>query len=120
MALLVPAAAAPVRVCFLENSALLPGWTATPSSDSEKTKCCPGCDGKEEGQCCMEVKKLPDAPEPAAHFILVPVFFCLATLETGVPPCPVAEVVQAFVPAWPIRGPDLPREWRALLGVWNI
>lgn len=120
MALLVPASASSVRVCFIEEAVLLPGWDAERSSDSEKPKCCPGCDGKEDGHCCMELKKLPDAPEPSVHIFLSPVFFCLATSEVCVPPCPVLEACRSFLPSAPIRGPDLPREWRALLGVWNI
>ena len=120
MALLVPAAAVPVRVCFLEKRALLPGWKATLASDSEKPKCCSDCDGKEEGHCCMEVKKLPDSPEPSAHLVLTPVFFWIATSEVCLSPPPVLEADGPFLPSAPIRGPDLPREWRALLGVWNI
>jgi hypothetical protein len=120
MVLLVPASGSSVRVCFIEKAALLPGWTASETSDSEKPKCCPECDGMEDGHCCMDVKKLPDAPEPSAPILLFPVFFCLASLEVCVPQCPVTEAAQPFVPSTPIRGPDSFCERRALLGVWNI
>ena len=113
-------AVASVRVCFIEKSAHLPGWTAIVSADSEKPKCCIECDGKQDSGCCMDVKKLPDAPAPSAPIFLSPVFFCITDQEICLPPCPVTELTQPFVPARPIRGPDLPREWRALLGVWTI
>jgi hypothetical protein len=120
MAFMVPASASSVRVCFIEDAVLLPGWDAKEAGGSEKPKCCPDCDGKEDGHCCMDVKKLPDAPEPSAPIFLSPVFLSLPTLEVCLPPCPVTEADRPFVPSTPIRGPDLPQEWRALLGVWNI
>ena len=120
MALLVPVAAASVRVCFIENGVLLPGWDAAQATDSEKPKCCPECDGMEDGRCCLDLKKLPDAPIPSTPILLTPVFFWIATSVVCLPPCPVTEAARPFVPSTPIRGPDLPREWRALLGVWNI
>ena len=46
MALLVPASASSVRVCFIEEAVLLPGWDAKEAGGSEKPKCCPDCDGK--------------------------------------------------------------------------
>jgi hypothetical protein len=120
MVLLVPASASSLRVCFIEKVTLLPGWTTTQATDSENPKCCSACDGKEDGHCCMDVKKLPDAPEPPAHLFLSPVFFWIRTPEVCLPPRPVMEAERPFRPSAPIRGPDLPREWRALLGVWTI
>jgi len=120
MVLLVPASASSIRVCFLASDVLMPGWTSQEDSDSQKPKCCPDCDGKEDGSCCLDVKKLPDAPEPNSPGFRVPVWFCLPTLEVGLPPCPVIALETPFVPSAPIRGPDSPGERRALLEIWNI
>ena len=120
MAFMVPASASSLRVCFIEKVALLPGWTSPQASESEKTKCCPDCDGKKDGHCCMDVKKLPDAPEPSSPIFLSPIFFCLVPLEVCLPPCPVTEAPPLFLRSTPIRGPNSHCEWRALLGVWNI
>lgn len=120
MALLVPVSAASVRVCFIENSVLLPGWDATEDADSEKPKCCQDCDGEKDGSCCLDVKKFPDAPERSSQVFRVPVWFCLPAAEAGLPPRPAIGVETPFVPSAPIRGPDSPGERRALLEIWNI
>ena len=120
MVLLIPASASSVRVCFIEDSVLLPGWDVARSTDSEKPKCCQDCDGEEDGSCCLDVKKFPAAPEPSSPILRVPVWFCLPAAEAGLPPRPVIAVETPFVPSAPIRGRDSPAERRALLEIWNL
>lgn len=116
---LLPTAASPLRVCFLDGELLEPGFTTYGETASHKLKCCPDC-GKEGDSCCMDVKKLPDAPEAVAPVVLPPVVFSETDFEITVPPCPVVILEEAFIRAAPIRGPDSPGKRRALLGIWNI
>src|SRR6478735_140663 len=75
---------------------------------SEKPKCCPDCDGKEDGPCCVDVKKLPDSPEAPTPAFLAPVLFYEIPLDLNLPACPVAELKGIYQPFVPIRGPDSP------------
>ena len=119
--IMIPVAVAPMRTCFLEKKTHTASFATYGETSTGKVKCCPDCGSTEEGDsCCIEVEKLPDATNPAPPFLLFPVSFCLAPLDLRVPPCPVMELKEPFVPSVPIRGPDLPHDWRALLGVWNI
>jgi hypothetical protein len=116
---LLPTAASPIRVCFLDGEILEPGFTTFGETASHKLKCCPDC-GKEGDSCCMDVKKLPDAPDPVSPVLLPPVVFSEKDFEITVPPYPVVILKEAFIRATPIRGPDSPGTRRALLGIWNI
>lgn len=119
--IIIPAAAAPMRICFLEKEVHTAGFATYGETSTGKEKCCPDCGSTEKGDsCCIEVKKLPDSINPAPPFLLFPISFCLAPMDVCIPPCPVTDLKEPFAPSVPIRGPDLPREWRALLGVWNI
>lgn len=118
---LLPTAASPMRVCFLDHEVLEPGFTTYGETGGHKLKCCPDCGSPENGDsCCMDVKKLPDAPEPTSPVVLPPLVFTETDFVITVPPCPVVIVEEAFSRAAPIRGPDLPGTRRALLGIWNI
>lgn len=100
---------------------MMPGFAAFGETATHKDKCCPDCGDTEEGDsCCHDLKKLPDAPQPSGPLVLPPLFFCELSARIVLPPCPVADVDVAFVPAAPIRGPDSPGLRRALLGIWNI
>jgi len=110
-----------MRICLLDGEILGPGFATYGETASHKLKCCPDCESQENGDsCCLDVKKLPDAQEPAAPVILPPIVFTENSFEISVPPCPVVMVEQAFLPAAPIRGPDSSGTRRALLGIWNI
>lgn len=120
--ILIPTAAAPMRICFADGAILEPGFATYGETASHKVKCCPDCgSGKEGDSCCMDVKKLPDAPQPFSPLALLPpILFCEREFVFTLPPCPVVDVEELFSPSAPIRGPDPPRERRALLGIWNI
>lgn len=120
--ILIPTAASPVRICFLEAKLLEPGFAAYGETVDHKLKCCPDCGAPENGDsCCMDVKKLPDAPDPSAPvLVLSPIFFFERELDFSLPPCPVADLKETFSPAAPIRGPDSPGARRAVLAIWNI
>lgn len=110
-----------MRVCFVEKEILQPGFTTFGETSTHKLKCCPECGAPEKGDsCCMDLKRLPDAAEAAIPMLLPPMVFSEQDFEVAVPPCPVAIVEEAFVPATPIRGPGHPGARRALLGIWNI
>lgn len=121
LGILIPVVASPVRVCFLDGSVLLPGFTTYGESPSHKEKCCPKCGDTEEGEsCCLELKRLPDAEFPTGPLVLPSQVCCEVDVCIAVPSCPVTWIESAHVPATPIRGPDSPGSWRALLSVWNI
>ncbi|MBX3742089.1 MAG: hypothetical protein KF712_13915 [Akkermansiaceae bacterium] len=118
---LLPTAASPMRVCFLDHEVLEPGFATYGETSTHKLKCCPDCGSPQNGDsCCMDVKKLPDAPEAVAPVGLPPVVFSETEFEVTVPPCPVVILEEAFIRSAPIRGPDSPGTRRALLGIWNI
>lgn len=121
LGILIPTAATPIRVCFLDGKIHEPGFATYGETASHKAKCCPDCGSQENGNsCCVDVKKLPDAPEPTAPVVLPPLVFSETDFEVTVPPCPVVMVEKAFIRAAPIRGPNPPGMRRALLGIWNI
>ena len=124
--MLIPTMASPVRVCFLESDVYLGGFESfgvTPGDDgSPKAKCCPDCGDVEDGKdpCCVEIPKLPDAPEPPVGFDLQPVLPVeLKDYALGVE-CSVDGAVDVFSAGEPIRGPTPRAVRRALLGIWNI
>ena len=112
LGMMLPLAAAPVRICLIENKIMEAG----------DKPCCPKCqkETKHDSGCCVQLEELPDAP--------------LAGFPEGVPPLmvvdlppqtfllpPVALVpVELFSAAAPIRGPDEPCRLRAKLGVWRL
>ncbi|MCW1886755.1 hypothetical protein OKA04_18595 [Luteolibacter flavescens] len=88
--------------------------------ESEKSKCCPDCGEHQEESCCVDLEDLPDATAPSlpeglpaiAAIDLPPVIFVL-------PPVVLVEA-SVYEAAVPIRGPDSPAAWRALLEVWRL
>ena len=120
--MLIPTAASPMRVCFLENTVKEPGFVTYGETPSHKLKCCPDCGTSEKGDsCCLEVKKLPDAPDPSSTtLVFTPIFFLEQESVFTLPPCLVVEFKETFAPSTPIRGPDSPGSRRAVLGIWNI
>jgi hypothetical protein len=121
LGILIPVAASPMRFCFLDDSVLLPGFATYGETSTHKDKCCPDCGGTEQGEsCCLDLKKLPDAEFPTGPVVLPSLVCCELDVRIAVPPCPVIWMESAHVPATPIRGPDSPGSWRALLSVWNI
>lgn len=124
--MLIPTMASPVRVCILESEVYLGGFeffgVTSDENGSPKAKCCPDCGDEEKGgdPCCVEIHKLPDAPEPSAPFGVQPVLpvelkdYALSVER------PVDRVTEVFSAAEPIRGPTSRSIRRALLGIWNI
>lgn len=112
LGMIIPLAAAPVRVCLIENEV---------KAASEKA-CCPKCtkETKHDSHCCVQLEELPDAP-PAGFPEGVP-----PLMAVDLPPQPfllppVAIVaVETYSAATPIRGPDLPCRLQAILGVWRL
>lgn len=111
---MIPLAATPVRLCLLEHRLFAAGCGA------EKSPCCPDCGDHYEEPCCVDLEDLPDAPAPsfpeglpviAAIDLPPPVF--------TVPPAVLVEA-SVFEAAAPIRGPDSPAAWRAMLEVWRL
>jgi hypothetical protein len=114
LGMMVPLAAAPVRLCLVEHRLLVAGCGA------EKSPCCPDCGDHHEEPCCVELEDLPDAPAPSVPEGLP----AMAVLDLPapvfvVPPAVLVEA-SAFEAAAPIRGPDSPAAWRALLEVWRL
>jgi hypothetical protein len=121
LGILIPAVASPLRVCFIDDSVLLPGFTTYGETPTHKDKCCPNCGDTEDGDsCCLDLKRLPDADFPSGPPVLPSIICCELEARIAAPPCPVTWIEAAHIPATPIRGPDSPGSWRALLSVWNI
>lgn len=126
LGLMIPTAISPIRVCRLESTVYLGGiksfGVVSKTDGIWKLKCCAEC-GEEDGEhapCCVELQKLPDAPEPSAPVGLPPVLAVepndfLVGIE-----CHVEELTEVFSAAEPIRGPTSGGTRRALLGVWVI
>ncbi len=124
--MLIPTMASPVRVCFLESEVYLGSFESfgvtTGDDGSTKAKCCPDCGDEEHGgdPCCVEIHKLPDAPEPSAPFGVQPVLPVELKDYSVHVERPVDCVTDVFSAAEPIRGPTSGSIRRALLGIWNI
>lgn len=114
LGVLAPLAATPVRLCLLEHRLLVAGCGA------EKTPYCPDCGDHQEDPCCLDLEDLPDAPAPSVPEGL-PAIVVIDLPVPGfvLPPAVLAEA-SVFEAAVPIRGPDSPAAWRALLEVWRL
>jgi hypothetical protein len=112
LGMMIPLAAAPVRVCLIENELKAAGEKA----------CCSKCkkETKHDSHCCVQVDELPDAPPIGAPEGVPPL------MAVDLPPQPFLLPPVAIVPmesyaaATPIRGPDEPCRQRAILGVWRL
>ena len=117
LGMMVPLAAVSVRLCLLEQRLLVPGVSGC---GVKKSACCPDCDGHREAPCCVDLEELPDAPAPSVPEGLP----AIASIELPVPvfvlPPAVLVETSALEAAVPIRGPDSPAAWRALLEVWRL
>ena len=121
LGILIPVAASPMRICFLDDSVLLPGFSTYGETSTHKDKCCPDCGGTDEGDsCCLDLKRLPDAELHTGPVVLPALVCCELDARIAVPRCPVTWVESAHLPATPIRGPDSPGSRRALLSIWTI
>lgn len=114
LGILLPTAAASVRVCLLEERLVI----GAGSGDSE---CCSDCtrESQDRETCCFDLDALPDASAPQPSVELPPavvsdiVCAVLLSLET--------EPVRGLsAHSWPIRGPDSPAAYRAVLGNWRL
>lgn len=121
LGILIPVVASPMRVCFLDDSVLLPGFATYGETSAHKDKCCPDCGDTDEGDtCCLDLKRLPDAEIHTGPVVLPSLVCCELDARVAVPRCPVTWMESAHLPATPIRGPDSPGSRRALLSVWTI
>lgn len=104
--LLMPVAALPVRVCLLDL-------------EERQPECCQKC-GVKHDNCCKDLDQIPDSVVPGgpmAPLMFVP--FELPVWEIAA----VGEVIVESSPreiSPPIRGPDSPAAFRAVLGIWSI
>lgn len=106
---------------MLEKDLHTAGFATYGKTATGKDKCCPDCGSTKEGDsCCVEIKKLPDAPEAPVPAFLPPVLFFEIPAKVGVPARPMVELASPTLPSAPIRGPDPPGAWRARLSIWNI
>jgi hypothetical protein len=111
--MMLPAAATPVRVCFIGSHLAIA---------AEDAGCCHDCDRPAEGPqpCCMDLESLPDASTPEAAVLLPPVPICTIPEGPAAAPLPNHPVGECMLRAVPIRGPDSPSARRALIGVWRL
>lgn len=103
---ILPVAAAPVRVCLLEQK-------------QREADCCKKCHDKHQ-DCCAELDKLPDSPMPGGSLEIPPfVAWEIPSFDAAVRP---VEIVVAMEPRYapPIRGPGTPAAVRSVLSVWSI
>ena len=112
LGMMIPLAAAPLRICLLENEIM--AAAAKP--------CCPECkkETKHESDCCMQLEELPDAPLAGFPEEVPPLMAVDLPSEPFLLP-PVAVVpVETYCASTPIRGPDEPHRLQAILGVWRL
>ncbi len=111
--ILIPASAAPVRICFMELGL---------NTYQEFSKCCIDCSQESEvpDPCCHDLEELPEAiaPQfpaelPAAVITEMPVHHCLTPVTTILP-------LAHFPTSAPIRGPTSPAAFRAVLSIWRL
>jgi hypothetical protein len=117
LGMMIPLAASQVRLCLLDNRLLVAGSS---ECGAEKSPCCPDCGDHHEDPCCLELEDLPEAPAPVAPVTLpVAVAIDLPPTLFVAPPAVLVETA-AFEASVPIRGPDSPAAWRAMLEVWRL
>ncbi len=116
LGMMIPLAGSPLRLCLLENRLLMGGSEC----GAEKDPCCPDCGDHHEDPCCVELEELPDVPVPPTPDELpAPLVMDLPKLAFVAPP-PVITDSSVHLAATPIRGPDTPSAYCALLGVWRL
>ena len=110
--MMIPAPASSVRVCLLEQRII---------SLCPQVECCEDCEKNQNppDPCCVEVEKLPDVAVPHAPLGLPPAI--VTEIAIPVSPQPAAGVeLKVFSASEPIRGPDSPTAYRAVLGIWRL
>jgi hypothetical protein len=111
--ILIPAAASPVRICFIELALVC---------HQDDSKCCSDCgqDSDQPDPCCLEIEELPDSSTPGQP-IELPAAVIAAVLESP-HSCPERKASgrDSFARSTPIRGPTSPAAYRAVLGIWRL
>jgi hypothetical protein len=105
-ALVLPMSAMPVRVCLLEKK-------------EKKADCCSECETKQK-DCCAKLDKLPDSTMPGGAFVLPPFISLELPYFQLSPHSEVISKLSADEYFPPIRGPDSPTSYRAVLNVWRL
>jgi hypothetical protein len=111
--IMLPAAATPVRVCFVGAHLAIA---------AEDSGCCHDCDRPAKGPqpCCMDLESLPDASAPETAVVLPSVPICLLPEGPAAAPVPNHPVRKWLLRPVPIREPDSPTAWCAVIGVWRL
>jgi hypothetical protein len=109
---MVPLAAAPVRICLIENKIMEAG----------DKPCCPKCkkETKHDSDCCVQLEELPDAPPVGFPEGVPPLMAMDLPPQAFLLPAVALVPVEVFSTEAPIRGPDEPGRLRAKLGVWRL
>jgi hypothetical protein len=110
---MLPAAAVPLRVCFIGAHLAI---------TEEHTSCCHECDKPDDSPqpCCVDLEALPDALTPETPFIMPALPICILPDGPTVAPILNYPVGDSLWRSLPIRGPDSPGVHRALFGVWRL
>jgi hypothetical protein len=116
LGIMLPTAATPVRVCFLEEEILI----AAAGPDS---KCCPDCtrETDESDPCCMDLEALAAAaaaPQPSIE--LPPAILTEVVGNAILAPLRTERDRKVFARPERIRGPTSPAAHRAVLGIWRL
>lgn len=111
--MLLPVAATPVRICFLGSHLAMV---------AKESGCCDNCTQPAEGPqpCCMDLEALPEASTPEVEVVLPPIPICVLPDGPAVAPVPSRPVRECMVRSTPIRGPDTPTAWCAVINVWRL
>ncbi len=117
LGIMILLAAAPVRLCLAEHRLLVAGVS---ECGSKKLPCCPDCGDHHQDPCCLELEDLPDAPAPVTPEGLPAIVAIDLPAPIFMAPPAVLVEVAAFEASVPIRGPDSPAAWRAILEVWRL
>lgn len=120
--MMIPLAASPVRVCLLDGSVMMSAFKAASDAQPEND-CCTDCDDPAKSlhdDCCADLEKLPDSTLPLGK-VDAPDMAVMDVVPLVLPPiCETWVTHSVFIPSTPIRGPDSPCAYRAVLAIWRI
>ena len=112
---LLPTAAASVRVCLLEERVLI-------AELGDGSACCSDCsrETEERDPCCLDLEALPDSSVPEASVELPAALISDLPQNAMMPPMKPHLGGQVFVRPEAILGRASPAAYRAVLNQWRL
>jgi len=115
LGIMLPTAASPVRICFLQEQII----TANVGPDSS---CCPDCtkETHDSTPCCVDLETMPDAATPQPSIERPPIISISICENAILGPLSITYDRKSSLLPQRVWGPTSPTAHRAVLGIWRL